>query len=65
MQTNIAINQSPDINTYKLKFKIINFNSFLIYLYQATKDIKDGMTLCVGGFGLCGIPENLIEALRK
>lgn len=30
---------------------------------EATKDIKDGMTLCVGGFGLCGIPENLIESL--
>ena len=26
--------------------------------------IKDGMTLMVGGFGLCGIPENLIAALR-
>ena len=29
----------------------------------AIKDIQDGMTLCVGGFGLCGIPENLINAL--
>ena len=26
--------------------------------------IEDGMTLVVGGFGLCGIPENLILALR-
>jgi 3-oxoacid CoA-transferase subunit A len=26
--------------------------------------IRDGMTLAVGGFGLCGIPEALIEALR-
>ncbi|MEK0363034.1 CoA transferase subunit A [Pseudomonas sp. CBC3] len=26
--------------------------------------VKDGMTLAVGGFGLCGIPEALIEALR-
>jgi 3-oxoacid CoA-transferase subunit A len=26
--------------------------------------IKDGMTIMVGGFGLCGIPENLITALR-
>jgi 3-oxoacid CoA-transferase subunit A len=26
--------------------------------------IKDGMTIMVGGFGLCGIPENLIAALR-
>src|SRR5271157_1144062 len=27
--------------------------------------IKDGMTLMSGGFGLCGIPETLIEAVRK
>lgn len=26
--------------------------------------IEDGMTLAVGGFGLCGIPESLIVALR-
>jgi 3-oxoacid CoA-transferase subunit A len=30
---------------------------------EATKDIKDGMTLMLGGFGLCGIPENSISAL--
>lgn len=27
--------------------------------------IKDGQTLAVGGFGLCGIPEALILALRN
>src|ERR1700743_1133830 len=26
--------------------------------------VEDGMTIAVGGFGLCGIPENLILALR-
>jgi len=26
--------------------------------------LKDGITVMVGGFGLCGIPENLIVALR-
>ena len=26
--------------------------------------VEDGMTLAVGGFGLCGIPEALIAALR-
>ena len=26
--------------------------------------LRDGMTLCVGGFGLCGIPERLIDALK-
>lgn len=31
---------------------------------DAIKDITDGSTLLVGGFGLVGIPENLIEALR-
>ena len=27
--------------------------------------VKDGMTIAVGGFGLCGIPEALIAALRE
>lgn len=31
----------------------------------ATKGISDGMTLMVGGFGLCGIPENSIAALVR
>jgi len=26
--------------------------------------VKDGDTIMLGGFGLCGIPENLISALR-
>ena len=30
----------------------------------ALEDLKPGSTLCVGGFGLCGIPENLIHAVR-
>jgi 3-oxoacid CoA-transferase subunit A len=30
---------------------------------EAVTDIQDGATLMVGGFGLCGIPENLILAL--
>ncbi|KJE96606.1 3-oxoacid CoA-transferase [Capsaspora owczarzaki ATCC 30864] len=31
---------------------------------DAVKDIPHGSKLLVGGFGLCGIPENLISALR-
>ena len=34
-------------------------------LFQATKDIEDGQTICVGGFGLCGIPVNLIDAVKE
>ena len=30
---------------------------------EAIADINDGATVMVGGFGLCGIPENLIRAL--
>lgn len=32
---------------------------------EAIKDIQDGATLMLGGFGLCGIPENCINALVK
>jgi 3-oxoacid CoA-transferase subunit A len=31
----------------------------------AVADVGDGASILVGGFGLCGIPENLIEALRR
>ena len=30
---------------------------------EAVADIPNGATLMAGGFGLCGIPENLIAAL--
>ena len=32
---------------------------------EAVADIPDGATLMLGGFGLCGIPENLIAALVR
>ena len=31
----------------------------------ALASLKDGMTILVGGFGLCGIPENLIAAVHR
>jgi 3-oxoacid CoA-transferase subunit A len=37
------------------------FNSFS----EAVSDIQDGATLIVGGFGLCGIPEHSIQALKE
>ncbi len=43
-----------------------NMKSAKIYnsAAAALEGVKDGMTILVGGFGLCGIPENLILALR-
>jgi 3-oxoacid CoA-transferase subunit A len=32
---------------------------------EAIQGIRDGMTIALGGFGLCGIPENCISALVK
>ncbi len=32
---------------------------------EALVGLSDGMTLVVGGFGLCGIPENLIAQIRR
>jgi 3-oxoacid CoA-transferase subunit A len=31
----------------------------------AIEKLKDGATVLMGGFGLCGIPENLIAAVRR
>ncbi|MDQ0891056.1 3-oxoacid CoA-transferase subunit A [Paenibacillus sp. V4I9] len=39
-------------------------NKICSSMEEAVADIRDGATLIVGGFGLCGIPENLIAALK-
>jgi 3-oxoacid CoA-transferase subunit A len=40
-------------------------NKVLNNFDQAVADIPDGATVMLGGFGLCGIPENLIAALVR
>ena len=32
---------------------------------EAIRDVQDGASIMIGGFGLCGNPENLIRALAK
>jgi acyl CoA:acetate/3-ketoacid CoA transferase alpha subunit len=32
---------------------------------EAIHDLKEGQKVLMGGFGLCGIPEHLIEAVRQ
>jgi 3-oxoacid CoA-transferase subunit A len=46
--------------------KKMNLNKVVSSARDALADnIKDGMTLAVGGFGLCGIPEVLIDAVME
>jgi len=40
-------------------------NKVLFNADEAVALIPDGATIMMGGFGLCGIPENLIAALRR
>jgi 3-oxoacid CoA-transferase/3-oxoacid CoA-transferase subunit A len=40
-------------------------NKVLPTALDAVRDIPDGATILAGGFGLCGIPENCIAALRQ
>ncbi len=32
---------------------------------EAIREVRDGASILMGGFGLCGIPENLIAAVRR
>jgi 3-oxoacid CoA-transferase subunit A len=45
--------------------KTIQMNKVVANAEAAIHDIQDGATLMLGGFGLCGIPENCIAALVK
>ena len=40
-------------------------NKVFVNADEAIADIKDGSVIMLGGFGLCGIPENCITALIK
>lgn len=48
----------------KLKTPVGNGKVFK-NIEEAVSDVHDGAKLLVGGFGLCGIPENLIAAVLK
>src|SRR5215831_18751486 len=40
-------------------------NKVVLNADEAVAEIRDGSTIMLGGFGLCGIPENLIAALVR
>jgi len=41
------------------------FNKVVNSYEEAMAGLEDGMTIIAGGFGLCGIPENLITQIKK
>lgn len=65
-----AINQPRQICEVAQSIKPINLqskrmNKVVANAQEAVKDIQNGAVLMLGGFGLCGIPENCISALVK
>src|SRR4029453_16710802 len=42
-----------------------SMNKVVASAEEAVARIPDGATIMMGGFGLCGIPENLIGAMRR
>ena len=55
------------MSSYKPKgFREVDMNKLYSNATLALQDVvKNGQTIAVGGFGLCGIPEALIEALKQ
>jgi 3-oxoacid CoA-transferase subunit A len=45
--------------------KVAGFNKVVNSYSEALSGLTDGMTLLAGGFGLCGIPENLIAEIKN
>ncbi len=44
---------------------VAGFDKRVASVEDALAGLQDGMTLIAGGFGLCGIPENLIRAIQQ
>ena len=41
------------------------FDKVVVSYEEAMAGLEDGMTIIAGGFGLCGIPENLIAEIKR
>jgi 3-oxoacid CoA-transferase subunit A len=58
-----AANRSDISGRWKVESRAMN--KVVANADEAIRDIHDGASILVGGFGLCGIPENLIDALVR
>jgi acyl CoA:acetate/3-ketoacid CoA transferase alpha subunit len=44
---------------------VFRFSKICSTAQEAVRGIKDGSFLLVGGFGICGVPMNLIQAVKE
>ena len=47
-----------------MEANVAGFNKVVNSYEEALDGMTDGMTIIAGGFGLCGIPENLINQIK-
>ena len=65
-RTNVLINLVRNINAHRAFSTSRTMHSkYFNNIDEAISDIEDGSTILMGGFGLSGIPENLISALKR
>ncbi|KAL4460814.1 hypothetical protein ABPG74_016286 [Tetrahymena malaccensis] len=61
-----SLKSLQNINKMLYQKNIFSFSSKVYSCAkEATKDIFDGAKVLVGGFGVCGVPENLIKAVQQ
>jgi 3-oxoacid CoA-transferase subunit A len=65
MRTMVRFCTLNPILSYFYGHKSCRMNKVVAGAEEAIHDIQDGATIMLGGFGLCGIPENCIKALSK
>jgi len=68
----LAVKMSPHahrqprrFNNYKRRISMAGLDKRVATYEQALEGLTDNMTVLAGGFGLCGIPENLISEIKR
>lgn len=64
----MVVAQSTQLIPYSIgeqEFEMAGFDKVVGSYEEAMEGLQDGMTIVAGGFGLCGIPENLIKEIKR
>ena len=66
MVANLSLGSSQTVPVVTNSFRISHVMSKVVAnADEAIRDVFEGATIMIGGFGLCGMPENLIRALVR